>query len=136
MFAGSPAPDVETPMRLKSFALAGIAAVMFAAPALAHHSFAMFDGNKKVTLEGTVKEFTWTYPHAWVVMMVADPAGGQPKQWSLELQSPAGLARNGWVPKSLTPGMKISAEIHPLKNGASGGAGVKFTLADGKVLTP
>ena len=124
-------------MRLKVLGLAGVAALMLAAPALAHHSFAMFDGNKKVTIDGTVKEFLWVYPHAWVVMVVpAKAAGGMPETWELELQGPGGLARNGWVPKSLTPGMKISAEIHPLKNGQSGGAGVQFTLDDGKVLEP
>ena len=37
-----------------------------AAPALAHHSFAMFDQSKIVTLEGTVHEFQWTNPHAWI----------------------------------------------------------------------
>ena len=122
-------------MRSKAL-FAGAAALLFAAPALAHHSFAMFDGNKKVTIEGTVKEFLWVYPHAWVVMIVPGAPGAMPETWELELQGPGGLARNGWVPKSLTPGMKISAEIHPLKNGQSGGAGVKFTLADGKVLEP
>ena len=122
-------------MRVTAFAFGTVAAAMLAAPALAHHSFAMFDGDKKVTLDGTIKEFLWTNPHAWVVMMVPD-AQGQMKQWSLELPSPGGLARNGWLPKSLTPGMKVSAIAHPLKDGNTGGALVEITLPDGKVLLP
>src|SRR6185436_11441054 len=84
-------------------------------PAFAHHSFAMFDADKKVTLEGTVKEFQWTNPHAWILMTVGSD------QWAIEMGGPGGLARQGWVPKTLTPGMKISAVIHPLKDGTHGG---------------
>jgi hypothetical protein len=119
-------------MKLKTLGLAALAVAMYAIPAFAHHSFAMFDGNKKITLQGTVKEFLWTYPHAWIVIIVDE--GGQQKQWSLELPGPSNLARNGWVPKSLTPGMKISTVAHPLKNGQAGGAAVEVTLPDGKKL--
>src|SRR3954471_7043349 len=62
----------EMPMNFKATGLAGLAAVMCAVPALAHHSFAMFDASKMVTLEGTVNEFQWTNPHAWILLMVAD----------------------------------------------------------------
>ena len=113
--------------------LAGIAVAMYAIPAFAHHSFAMFDGEKTVTLEGTIKEFQWTNPHAWILMMVPD-AQGQPQQWALELPSPAGLVQRGWKPRMLTPGMNVTAVIHPLKDGQLGGAGLTFTLPDGKVM--
>src|SRR4051812_23097155 len=59
---------LETLMNLKSIGLAGIAAAMFAIPAVAHHSFAMFDAEKIMSLEGTVKEFQWTNPHAWILL--------------------------------------------------------------------
>ena len=120
-------------MKFKALGLAGISVVMCAIPALAHHSFAMFDGNRTMTIEGTVKEFTWTNPHAWIVMMVSD-AQGQPQQWALELPAPGNLAGRGWLPKSLTPGMKVSAVIHPLKNGGPGGSCLTVTLPDGTVL--
>ena len=120
-------------MALKTLGLAGVALALFAGPALAHHSFAMFDGDKKVTFEGTIKEFLWTNPHAWVVMMVP-VAEGQPQQWSFELPSPGGLARKGWLPKTLTPGMKVTVVAHPLKDGNTGGSLVTVTLPDGKVM--
>src|SRR5689334_21394124 len=60
--------DEETTMKFKALGLAAAAVAMYAIPAFAHHSFAMFDADKKVTLEGTVKEFQWTNPHSWILM--------------------------------------------------------------------
>jgi len=98
--------------------------------ASAHHSFAMFDYMKSVTVEGTVKEFQWTNPHSWILMMVKNPKGVD-EQWAIELGTPAGLSHQGWVPKTVTPGMKITALIHPLKDGSRGGRGISITLPDG-----
>ncbi len=70
------------------------AALLVALPASAHHSFAMFDNAKEQTLEGTVKEFQWTNPHAWVQLMVKD-AQGTLVEWSIECASPNGLRRQG-----------------------------------------
>ena len=120
-------------MKLKALSLAGIAVVMYAAPALAHHSFAMFDADKKTTLEGTIKEFQWTNPHSWILMMVPN-AQGQPEQWAIELGAPGGLARQGWLPKTLQPGDKVTAVIHPLKDGTHGGQFMAVTLPNGKQM--
>jgi hypothetical protein len=118
-------------MKFKALGLAGIAVAIFAIPALAHHSFAMFDANKQMTLEGTVKEFQWTNPHSWILLMVADGEAAQPVQWAVELGAPAGLVRQGWVPKTLTPGMKVQMIIHPLRDGNPGGQFLQVTLPDG-----
>ena len=56
-------------MKVKVLGLAAVAAAVLAIPAIAHHSFAMFDAEKVATLEGTVKEFQWTNPHSWILMM-------------------------------------------------------------------
>jgi hypothetical protein len=117
-------------MKVKSLGLTGIAIAMSAMPAFAHHSFAMFDAEKKVTLEGTVKEFQWTNPHSWILMTVSN-AQGQPEQWAIEMGGPSGLARQGWVPKTLTPGMKVKTVIHPLRDGTAGGQFMAITLPDG-----
>jgi hypothetical protein len=112
-------------MKFKALGLAAAAVAMYAIPAFAHHSFAMFDADKKITLEGTVKEFQWTNPHSWILMTVGAD------QWAIEMGAPGGLARQGWVPKTLTPGMKITAIIHPLKDGTHGGQFMAVTLPDG-----
>jgi hypothetical protein len=119
-------------MAIRALSLAAAAAIL-TGPALAHHSFAMFDGEKKVTLEGTVKAFQWIYPHSWILLMVAN-RDGQLEQWPIEMGSPGGLAKEGWLPKTLAPGMKVKAVIHPLKDGTHGGQYLAVTLEDGRTL--
>jgi len=112
----------------KMLALAGFAAVaLAAAPAFAHHSFAMFDNTKNVTLEGTIKEFQWTNPHSWV-QIVAKDASGKDVEYSIEGGSPNGLARQGWKRTSLKPGDKAVLVMHPLKDGTAGGSLVTVTV--------
>jgi hypothetical protein len=128
-------------MKVKALGLAGIAiavsvampVAMSAVPAFAHHSFAMFDASTKSTVQGTVKVFEWTNPHAWIRMMVTN-SEGQLDQWSIEMGGPSGLARQGWVPKTLTPGMNISVIMHPLRDGGHGGQFLAVTLPDGTQL--
>ena len=120
-------------MKVKVCVLAVLAFAVAAMPALAHHSFAMFDAAKTMTIEGNVKEFHWTNPHSWIFVMVPDDKG-QLQEWPIELGSPAGLLRQGWEPKTLTAGMKVKVFIRPLKDGKSGGQFLSITLPDGKVL--
>ena len=119
-------------MTLKAVILAG-AALFVAAPALAHHSFAMFDREKTVTMTGIVKEYEWTNPHVWIHMMVADEKG-QPREWSFEMQAIRQDMAGGWRPDSVKPGDKVSIDFHPLKDGTRGGQLVAATLANGTRL--
>jgi hypothetical protein len=120
-------------MKFRALGLAAIAVAMSAIPASAHHSFAMFDAAKTVKLEGTVKDFQRTNPHRWILIMVRDEQG-QTDQWTIEMGSPSNLVKLGWLPKTLAPGMKVTAVIHPLKSGARGGQYMAVTLPDGKVM--
>lgn len=103
-----------------------------AAPALAHHSFAMFDQKKVMTLQGTVTEFQWTNPHAFIEIDV--PTNGKVVHWSIELNSPNNLKRQGWSRASLKTGDKISLRMNPLRDGKKGGLFLDLRKADGKVL--
>jgi hypothetical protein len=97
------------------------------APALAHHSFAMFDFAKVVTIKGTVKEFQWTTPHV-ILWVNTEGAAGEPSAvWSLELTSPGNLTRGGWDRKVLNAGDKVSVDLNPLRNGNRGGALIQVT---------
>jgi hypothetical protein len=95
--------------------------------AVAHHSFAMFDNQKNVTLEGTVKEFQWTNPHCWLRLVVTDPTGNA-VEWNLEGQSPNGWVRQGWTRNSVQAGDKAEVVIHPLKDGSHGGSVVRVSV--------
>jgi Family of unknown function (DUF6152) len=111
----------------------GVIALFGCAPALAHHSFAMFDMQKEVTLEGTIKEFQWTNPHIWVQLTVLDKAANQPVEYSLEGSGPSQLKPLGWTAETLKVGDKVSIVMHPLKSGANGGSLIKIFL-DGKEI--
>ena len=111
----------------------GAALVASGGAAFAHHSFAMFDADQRVTLLGTVKEFQWTNPHAWIFLMVPNH-DGQLEQWAIELGGPGQLARQGWTPKTLAPGTDVKMMIHPLRDGTNGGQFMGLTLPDGTQL--
>lgn len=102
--------------------------------AAAHHSFAAFDRERNVILTGTVKEFQWTNPHAWIQIVV--PEGEGEREWSIEAGSPNMMARQGWKSRTLKPGDKIALVMHPMASGAPSGSLVSVTLADGTVLGP
>ena len=112
---------MERPVqRRRLIGLALAAALLPAAPALAHHSFAMFDRDKAVAISGVVKDFQWTNPHVWIQVMVPD-AKGTTQEWGVECTSVNFLRRQGWEKDSLKPGDKIKLMIFPLKDGSKGG---------------
>lgn len=90
----------------------------------AHHSFAMYDSDKVVTLEGTIKEFQWTNPHA--ILKVTSGADGQ--VWTLELTAPGQLTRNGWTHSTLKAGDAIKVQLHPFRDGRLGGSYMTATV--------
>ena len=107
-----------------------VALLAAALPVMAHHSTAMFDFTKIVTLEGTIKDFQWTNPHTWTVVTVTGKPGVA-GEYELEGMSPNYLARNGWTKRTLKSGDKVKLDIHPLKDGRKGGFMVSVTLPDG-----
>jgi hypothetical protein len=117
-------------MRLRAFVLATTAAALFGTPAIAHHSFAMFDHAKLQKLTGTVTEFEWINPHTWVHMTVTD-ATGKTVTWSFEAGSVGQLTTAGWKRDSLKAGDKIEMGFHPLKDGSYGGQVLTVALESG-----
>jgi hypothetical protein len=119
--------------RTIAIAAAGAAAILAAAPALAHHSGAMFDRSQTKQLIGTVRDFQWTNPHCYIQLLVRSDKG-QDQEWSLEMGAPMHLYANGWRPTTVRPGDKISVTIFPLRDGRSGGELQAATAIDGKPL--
>jgi len=114
----------------------GIGAIILAAaavaswPVAAHHSFAVYDRTKTVTLKGTVKTFQWTNPHCVVWVLVQPDGGGEPQEWGIETTSPGVLTRGGWTRNSIKPGDRVSVEFSPLRDGSHGGGLNSVTLLD------
>jgi hypothetical protein len=92
-----------------------------AGPAMAHHSFAMFDQEHPIELEGVVKEFKYTSPHSYIILEVK-AADGSTVIWNLEGRAPSLLSRDGWSSRTLKSGDELRLTIDPLHSGAPGGA--------------
>jgi hypothetical protein len=116
-----------------TLAFAAAAALGLSASADAHHSFAMFDRTKNMTIEGTVVEFEFTNPHSWLYVET-EGADGNMAEWTIEMGSPGGMRRAGWEVDTVKPGDKVVVEIHPLKDGTYGGQYLEATLPDGRVM--
>jgi hypothetical protein len=110
----------------------GLILLMLVLPAAAHHSGAMFDDRKSITLKGTVKAFQWTNPHCFIQVMVPGKEG--PEEWSVEMGAPFEVVRTGWRPTTVKPGDPITVVIHPLRDGKRGGLYVSSTGANGQPL--
>jgi hypothetical protein len=108
----------------------GLGAVL---PAVAHHSFALFDHQNRVTVSGTVLKFEWTNPHVFIQLEVPD--GAASKRYTVECASPNVLTRVGWKFNDIRQGDKVTLLINPLRNGQPGGMLEKATLADGRELS-
>src|SRR5215472_14193343 len=88
-------------------------------PAAAHHSFAMFDQEHPIQIEGVVREFRFSAPHTFIVLEVKD--GDRTTAWALEGAAPTALVRDGWSLDSLQAGQEIKVMVAPLRSGAPGG---------------
>ena len=121
-------------MSIRTVAIATAMLAAWAAPALAHHSFSMFDHEKTVSVTGTVKEFEFSNPHAWIHLMAADESG-KPVEWAFEMGSVGQIVAQGWKRDSIKPGDKLTVEMHPLKDGTHGGQYVAATLSGGQRLS-
>jgi hypothetical protein len=78
--------------------------------ALAHHSPAMFDVTKTVTIEGTVERYEWANPHVYIHLRSSSGA------WLVEVGSPSIMQRVGWRPDSLAAGDVVAVDVNPPRN--------------------
>ena len=120
--------------KLALWGVVGLLTICVAPRLHAHHSFAMFDTTKPVTLTGKVTKFQWTNPHAYIELDVPDGANA-PKHWTVELGSTSILMQGGWKFTDVKPDQTITVVLSPLRDGQPGGLLQRITLADGRVLS-
>ena len=108
--------------------LAGTALTVMA-PVYAHHSAAMFDSQRTVTLQGTVKAFQWSNPHCWIQLLVT--RNGVAQEWSVEMAATTELYRSGWRPHTLLVGESVTIIVHPTRDGSPGAQFLSAAGADG-----
>lgn len=105
---------------------------LMAVPVWAHHSFASFDMDKTLSVSGTVKDFQWTNPHCWIIVVVPNADGAGTSEYRFESAPPVNLIRGGWTEDTLQMGDKVTVDYHPRKDGAAGGSFQAVTLPNGK----
>ena len=108
------------------------ALALSAGPALAHHSYAMFDMTKTVTLDATITQFKWQNPHSFMEADIKTPDGTE--HWAIEMTAPNNLVQEGWKRTTVKPGDHVTLYVHPLRSGDRGGSFAGVKLADGTVL--
>jgi len=117
-------------------ALMGLGIMVFSTvPALAHHSAAMFDETKTITVTGVVKEWQLTNPHSWLLVAVTEK-NGKVTVWGFEAEGPSTLLRAGIKPSDLKAGTKLTISGHPMKDGQKAAIWLSAVRDDGKKLEP
>jgi hypothetical protein len=122
-------------MRTKmAVAIPGIALLLMAAPAWAHHAFAAeFDAKRPINVHGKVTKMEWINPHAWIHIDVKGP-NDKPVEWMIEAGTPNTLFRRGFTKDSLKPGTEIVVDGYQAKDGSNKANGRDVTFPDGRKL--
>ena len=119
---------------IKAFCAAFVLLSLIMTTASAHHAFAAeYDENKLVTVSGTVTDFKWTNPHAWLYVDQTDETG-KVTSWGFEMGSPGGLTRRGWTKTELKEGDQVTLDGYAAKDGRNVANARTVTLPDGRKL--
>ncbi len=123
-------------MNTRAIGVGAALALALASPALAHHSFAMFDRSKPLSWTGTVEQYQWENPHTHIILMVPNSAADKRTvgRWDIESAATNILIRQGWSNSTLKPGDKVTVVGYPLKSGAKGAALFYAITPDGRKL--
>jgi len=118
-------------MRLRSFTILGVSAVLIAAaPLLAHHSFAAeYDAKKPIELKGTITKVDWMNPHVYFYIDVKDDSG-KIANWAFEMGPPRLLERGGWKKSTMKEGDEVIVSGTLAKDGGKHGNARSVTLAN------
>lgn len=101
-------------------------------PVSTHHSFAMYDQTKVVTLTGVVRQFVPQANHAELHFILFAPdhkslakgADGKYVEWGVEMAGTAAVAQQGITGTSFGAGTVFSVKLNPLRDGSNFGSRV------------
>jgi hypothetical protein len=119
-------------MKTTLIVAATVALLISASPSVAHHSTAMFDSKREVTLVGAVTEYQWTNPHVFIELDAREK--GSKAHYSVEGGATRTMEKFGWKARTLKPGEQVTLVIKPMRNGSNGGLLVRAVFPDGRTL--
>lgn len=90
--------------------------LMVSSPMFTHHSNAVVDKDKLITVTGVVTKFAFVNPHVAVYWEGQD-AKGNVTEWYASGAGPRALAEVGWNNKTFKAGERILIQGHPLRDG-------------------
>ena len=111
--------------------LAAAMALAVSSPAWSHHSHAMFDHDKEVTITGTVSQWIFRNPHVFLYVD-AKNAAGETITYTVEMSNIANMLKVGFGATTFKAGDTVTVTMHPLADGRPGGNYIVATSADGK----
>jgi len=122
--------------RASASALAVVLTLGVALGVEAHHSFAMFDNENQIKLQGKVTDFQWTNPHVYIELDAENVYSEDKtvKHWTVECANPGILNRIGWKFNMIKPGDEITIIVAPLRSAEPGALLKQVTLPDGRVF--
>jgi hypothetical protein len=115
-------------------ALRFVLGCLFAAHAAAlqaHHSHAMFDTSREVSITGTVTSFVYRNPHVFLYLDV-EGSDGKAVNWAVEMSNISNTESRGIYPSTFKAGDVVTVRLNPLKDGRPGGNYTSITAASGK----
>jgi hypothetical protein len=106
--------------------------VVSGSPVSTHHSFAMYDQTKVVTLTGVMKQFVPQANHAELHFILLAPdhkalaKGKDDKyvEWGVEMAGTAAIAQQGITGSTFGAGTVFSVHLNPLRDGSNFGSRV------------
>jgi hypothetical protein len=119
--------------KLAAISFAVVCLLAVSVPVFAHHGYAAYDTDRKVTLKGTVTRWIWSNPHCLLQLDVTDDSG-HVVHWIMETENPSTMTRGGWTDKSIKTGDQITVNALPVKNGNPVGRIIDVLLASGQRL--
>lgn len=119
--------------KLAAISFAVVCLLAVSVPLFAHHGYAAYDTDRKVTLKGTVTRWIWSNPHCMIQLNVTDDSG-HVVQWITETENPTTMTRSGWTDKSIKVGDQITVIALPVKNGNPAGRILEVVLSNGERL--
>jgi hypothetical protein len=119
--------------KLAAISCAMVGLTCLSIPLFAHHGYAAYDTDRKVTLKGTVTRWVWSNPHCLLQLDVTDD-NGHVAHWTAETENPTAMSRVGWTDKSLKVGDQITLTALPVKSGAPVGRIIDVVLSNGQKL--